>query len=374
MFVAGDPSGDMHASHVIHSLRQHDAAIECYGVGGRSMAAAGLRQILPFEPFNCMGFVEVVRSLPFLWRAKQRLVRHMRQERPAALVLVDYASFNIPLMKAASALHIPVVWYIAPKVWAWKEKRASILGCHATTVATIFPFEVKCFEGYPAKSVFVGNPLVEELARNGANTQRSFPRAKPKAYFKLAIIPGSRRQEVRSMLGPMLDACNELRRSCPQMRAVVSRCPWLPGELYERCRTMGGVDLFEGSLHQLLAGADLALVTSGTATLETALRGVPHVIAYRTSGISYNIYRSLIKVPFIGLPNIVAGERIVPECIQDEVIGTTLANQLKKFVDNRAHYMHTVRRLELLRDELGSKRPSEEVARLVIEAMSDVER
>jgi len=367
MFVAGDPSGDVHASHVIRSLREKEPDTECYGVGGQNMVAAGLSQLVPFEPFNCMGFLEVFKSLPFLLKAKHLLLKRMKQDRPAAVVLVDYASFNIPLLKAARRLGLPVVWYIAPKVWAWKEKRAAVIGNHASAIATIFPFEVKCFEAFPARTEFVGNPLVEDLNHKGRTAPPLPSNDKPGAYFRMAIVPGSRRQEVNNMLGPMLDAYLEARRSYRQMRAVVSRCPWLPDRLYEQCRNMGGVDLFEGPLDELFSGTDLALVTSGTATLEAALRGIPHVIAYRTSTVSYRIYRSLIKVPFIGLPNIVAGRALLPECIQDQANADTISKEIRRFINDRAYYMSTRQQLVALREELGSKRPSQEVARLVSE-------
>ncbi len=371
MFVAGDPSGDIHASKVVARLRALRPEMTCFGIGGPAMTAAGLDAVLPFEQFTCMGFVEVLKSLPLLLRAKRMLVQQMRVRKPKAVVLVDYAGFNIPIMRAAHRLGIPVVYYIAPKVWAWKQRRAAILGRYASVIATIFPFEVDWFRHDKAKAIFVGNPLVEDLDahEDGGPTEYSTP--KPASFFRLAIVPGSRPQEIRTMLAPMIGAYMLLRRSYRQMRADVSRCAWLPEQLYDQARRSSGVELFDGSLDELLARADVALVTSGTATLETALRGVPHVIAYRTSFISYHIYKRLVKTPFIGLPNIVAGEQIVPECIQERAVPAFLAGELERFIGNRDRYRETVERLRTLRGDLGSKRPSEEVPRLVLEAAGE---
>ncbi len=367
MFVAGDPSGDMHASHVVRQLRNRCPDCHCVGVGGAHMCQAGLEPLLPFEPFTCMGFAEVLRSLPFLLRARRSLVADMRTHRPDALVLVDYAGFNIPLMKTAHRMQIPVVWYIAPKVWAWKPKRAEVLRRHATAIACIFPFETSLYEGGTARVEFVGNPLVEALDES-RNIREDLLAPKPATFHRIAVVPGSRRQEVRTMLKPMLDAYMLLRRSYRQLRVVVSRVSWLPPELYEVATQMPGVEIAEGPLDEVMEEADVALVTSGTATLETALRGIPHVIAYRTSAISYRIFRMLVRIPYIGLPNIVAGESLLPECIQDSVTGLKLAGELDRFLSSRDNYRVAVEKLVSLRNMLGSRRPSEEVTRLVLES------
>lgn len=367
LFIAGDPSGDVHAAHVVRRLREMDGETECFGVGGPAMVAAGLEQVLPFEPFNCMGFLEVVRSLPFIFRAKGVLTRLMKQRKPSVVVLVDYAGFNIPMMKVARGLGIPVVWYIAPKVWAWKEHRAEVLGTHATAIATIFPFEVDLFKDYPARVEFVGNPLVEALDETSPEPE-PLEVAKPQTFYRLAIVPGSRRQEVKSMLPPMIAAYLLLRRSYRQMRAYVSTVDWLPDKVYAQTLESPGVETFDGPLNELLEQSDAALVTSGTATLETALRGIPHVIGYKTSDLSYRIFRSQIKTPYIGLPNIIANESIVPECIQDEATGPGMAAALEQIIGKREPREEATERLRALRGELGSLRPSEEVARMICEA------
>jgi lipid-A-disaccharide synthase len=366
MFVAGEPSGDNHASQVIRCLREREPACQCVGVGGPAMNEAGLQSLVPFEPFMCMGFVEVVRSLPFLVRARGQLVADMERNKPDALVLVDYASFNMRLLADANRLGVPVVWYIAPKVWAWKPHRTEILRSQASAIACIFPFEQSLFEGGRARVTFVGNPLVEALEAT-KDIRPDLLAPKPATFHRIALLPGSRRQEVKAMLKPMLDAYLLLRRSYRQLRVVVSRVKWLPDALYEQARQIGGVDIVDEPLGALLQNVDVALVTSGTATLETALRGIPHVIAYKTSALSYRIYRSLVHIDHIGLPNIVAGEKVLPECIQDKVTGLVLATELDTFLSSRDAYQATVRKLLSLRETLGSRKPSEEVARLIVE-------
>jgi lipid-A-disaccharide synthase len=367
MFIAGDPSGDIHASHVVRRLREERPALDLYGIGGPAMASAGLTQLMPFEPFACMGVWEVLRQLPFFLAARRTLTRALAERRPDALVLVDYAGFNIPMMKAAHRLGIPVVWYIAPKVWAWKRRRAAVLGRHCAAIATIFPFEKSYFDGFGARVAFVGNPLMESLASDSRPPRPQYAVPKPGVFFKIALVPGSRRQELEQTLLPMIAAFNILRRNFRQIRATVSCVPWLPKALYADQAEASGVDLFDGPLPELLAGSDLALVTSGTATLETALCGVPHVIVYKTSALTYRLFKLFVKVPFIGLPNIVAGSQVVPELMQDEMQPVKMAAELERYIADRAYYQQTQTRLTALSEELGSRKPSEEVARMVLE-------
>jgi lipid-A-disaccharide synthase len=361
MFIAGDPSGDAHAAAVVRCLKRRCPAASVYGVGGPAMAAAGLAQTMPFEPFNRMGYAEVIRGLPFFLGAKKKLIRMMKDRPPDALVCVDYSGFNMPMMKAARRLGIPVVWYIAPMVWAWKRKRAETLGKHASHIAVIFPFEEQYFAPYPAPVTFVGNPVAESLPPPDISSRKS-PQAND---FRIALVPGSRSQEIKNMLGTMVGAAKMLKDKYPGIKITVSRFRGLPESLF------AGVpfDLFAGPLPELLEKSDLALITSGTATLETALRGVPMAITYRTSPVSYSIYRIFVKIRLYGLPNIIAGSRIVPECIQNDATPQNLFAEAERFLSSPPYYEETARKLSALRAALGEKKPSEEVADIIYSYM-----
>jgi lipid-A-disaccharide synthase len=325
------------------------------------MAAAGLAQTMPFEPFNRMGYAEVVRGLPFFLGAKKKLIRMMKDRPPDALVCVDYSGFNMPMMKAARRLGVPVVWYIAPMVWAWKRKRAETLGKHASHIALIFPFEEQYFAHYPAPATFVGNPLAESLPPLDISSRKP-PRPDD---FRIAVVPGSRPQEIKNMLGMMIDAAKMLKDKYPGIKITVSRFSGLPESLFANVP----FDHFDGPLPELLGKSDLALITSGTATLETALRGVPMVITYRTSPVSYSIYRIFVKIRLYGLPNIIAGSRIVPECIQNDATPQNLFDEAERFLSTPSYYEETARKLSALRAALGAargeKKPSEEVADII---------
>jgi lipid-A-disaccharide synthase len=364
MFIAGDPSGDGHTAPVIERLRADLPEASMWGIGGPAMETAGFTPVMPFAPFNRMGFAEVAAHIGFFLAARRSLIDIMKQRRPDALVCVDYPGFNIPLMKASHKLGIPVVWYIAPMVWAWKQDRAAVLGAHAAHIAVIFPFEAPYFSPYRAPVSFVGNPTVEAMTREGAfaGKRENHPGARD---FRIAIVPGSRRQEIEHMLPRMLGALSILRQRFPGLQATVSACPGLPASLYKKAIGGAPVEVFEGPLREMLGRADIALVTSGTATLETALLGVPHVIAYHTSCITYVLMRRLVKAPFIGLPNIIAGKALVPECLQERAEPEHLAAAVSRFIESPQDYDRTAGALVALRDMLGEKKPSVEVSAII---------
>lgn len=363
MFIAGDPSGDHHASAVVSRLLEINPEYRCYGIGGPAMCSAGFEALMPFEPFNRMGFTEVISHLSFFLGAKRKLIDVMRKRRPDCLVCVDYSGFNIPMMKAARALGIPVVWYIAPMVWAWKRKRAAILGRYATHICCIFPFEVPFFTPYSDSVSFVGNPLVEELdakEKHRSPDEIAFPREPV-----LALVPGSRAQEISRMLPPMAGAYKLLKAKYPLCRGYVSRYGTHSEEVFRKACEGTDLVLHTGPLGDLLSMADLAVVTSGTATLETALMGIPHVIAYRTSAVTYALFRRFLTISHIGLPNIVAEESVAPECIQQYVTELELSRFLERFLSDEYYYRMTAGKLLKTRELLGSKKPSSEVARIV---------
>ncbi|MBN1306534.1 MAG: lipid-A-disaccharide synthase [Chitinispirillaceae bacterium] len=359
MFIAGDPSGDRHSAAVIKNLQNENPSCRCIGIGGPAMKGAGFTSLLPFEPFNRMGFIEVIAHLPFFLKAQTKLVHCLGNEKPDCLVCVDYSGFNIPIMKTARKMGIPVVWYIAPMVWAWKKHRATILARYASHICCIFPFEVPFFLPYTDRVSFVGNPLAEDRP-----CMRFFKYRVPDNPL-LAIIPGSRPQEVTRILQPMVGAYKLLKTTYPALRATVSRYASLPEDLFIKTCKGTDIEIHNGSLSDLLLKTDIALVTSGTATLETALMGIPHVIVYKTSPITYTIFKHFATISSIGLPNIIAGETVAPECIQRYVTEKELAERVIRFLSDESLYRKTAERLLQISDLLGAEKPSHAVADII---------
>ena len=365
MFIAGEPSGDAHAAAVVAAVKERRPSADVWGVGGPNMRSAGFDSVLPFAEFNRMGYLEVLSRLPFFLGAKKKLLKMMSgARRPDVLVCVDYSGFNIPMMKEARGMGIPVVWYIAPMVWAWKRKRAATLGALASHIAVIFPFETRYFSPYAAPATFVGNPLTESLPRIGA--AKKFPGVNG---LRVAIAPGSRPQEIKHMLNAMIDAALMLKAKFPTVKIAVSRFAGFGKGPFRRAED-AGFEIFDGPLSTLLQRSDLALVTSGTATLETALMGVPMVIAYRTSRISYAVYKKFVTIDDIGLPNIIAGKRIVPECVQNDANPKKIYCEAERLISMPQRWEETAANLSALRARLGEKKPSKELADIIFSFLS----
>lgn len=356
MFIAGDVSGDIHASPVVRQFLQDYPGAQIWGIGGPRMQEQSFDAIMPFQPFNKMGFVEVLRNLPFFLNARKKLRSEMAKRKPDCLVCVDYPGLNMLMMKDAHKLGIPVIWYIAPMVWAWKQKRAVTLAQYASHIACIFPFEVKYFSAFTSQVSFVGNPLIEAIEND------EFTKQEQNGKLHLAIVPGSRWQEVKKTLIPMVQTFQLLKNKFPELQGSISHCADLPLSFYEDVSRNTGLKIVKEPLRALLSRSDLALVTSGTATLEAALLGVPMVSVYKTSWLNYSIFKHVLKIPYISLPNIIAGERVIAECIQNDMTPSVMAKELSDIICNEKKNSFMKSRLGEIKRILGSKKPSTELS------------
>lgn len=330
---AGEASGDIHAAELIKQLRKADKEARFTFLGGDLMStAAGTSPLIHYRDMAFMGFCEVIRHLDKVLRNLRVARRSVATERPDAVILVDYPSFNLKLAKEAVKHDIPVFYYISPKVWAWKEGRVRKIKRYVRRMLSILPFEVAYYRDRHGYDIdYVGNPTVKEVDEKLASlTSPEAFRARHKLHADrpiLALVPGSRVGEIRNNLPVMA----EVARRHPDMLPVVAGAPAIDAEIYRRHCDFAVVD---NDTFELMAHAQGALVTSGTATLEAALIGVPQVVCYRANGsrISYNIFKRILKIPFVSLPNLIAGKAVVAEqlvhlCTPDAV-DTELAKVL----------------------------------------------
>jgi lipid-A-disaccharide synthase len=350
MFVAGETSGDHHAAAVIQALGSRAG---CFGLGGPAMAEAGLRLDMDLAGRSVIGFVEVLRHIFYFRRAFALARRLLVEEKPDLLVLVDYPGFNLRLAAIAKALDVPVVYYISPQVWAWKRGRVKTMARTLRKMLVVFPFEKPIYEQGGLDCVLVGHPLLDAIPK--ALLGRRLEDRRPAARLKLrapfawkgpakvvGLLPGSREQEVAWLLGVMLRSAVLLAKARPGLRFVVVKPAAAPAQWYEeveKARAQGlRVELFEGKsqaeAYTARAGFDAALVASGTATLETALLGTPFCILYRLNALTYAIGRRLVKIHSIGLANVVAGRRVVPEFLQEGLKPAAIAGALGGLLDD----------------------------------------
>ena len=312
LISAGEASGDLHGARLLDALKRRRPDLSAFGMGGERLERSGLERIVQSESLSVVGVLEVVEKLPALWRALGRMRTAARRSRPDAAILIDFPDFNGILARKLHRDGTPIVYYVSPQVWAWRPGRARTIARMARRIVTLFPFEAEIYRSLGADAVCAGHPLVDDV-REALENEPPSPRNERQ---RLVLLPGSRVAEVRRHWKPMLVAAKALARRFDLEVAAV-RAPGLPETLFAGAAELG-IAVVEVGGHALIASADLAFVASGTATLETALCGTPMIVVYRTSAASYAIGKRLIRVRWISLVNIVAGEAIVPELIQEQ--------------------------------------------------------
>lgn len=332
LISAGEASGDIHAAAVTAALKQIDSSVEVFGMGGDALRAAGGEVLFDIKDHGVMGFVEVIKKLPDLFKLRSDFARVMDERQPDCLVVVDYPGFNMKLAKVAHDKGIPVVSYIAPSAWAWNKGRAKNVAKIVDKVACIFPFEYDVYKEAGAPVEFVGHPLLDIVKPAWERTEAEAWVGKHPGHPLVLLMPGSRLMEIEKMLPNLLAGAKLLKKQLPEVQFAMPRAGTIPLELLQSKIKASGLEIkiTEGHNYDLFSVADLALATSGTVTLEAALCGLPSIIVYRTSALNAFIARRVINIPNIGLPNIVAGRQILPELLQEDF---TPANVAKTAVE-----------------------------------------
>ena len=328
LISAGEASGDIHAAAVTAALKRIDGSTEVFGMGGDELRAAGGEVLFDIKDHGVMGFVEVIKKLPDLFKLRSDFAKVMDERKPDCLVVVDYPGFNMKLAKLAHDKGIPVVSYIAPSAWAWNKGRAKNVAKIVDKVACIFPFEYDVYKEAGAPVEFVGHPLLDIVHPSMERAEAEAWAGKEAGRPLVLLMPGSRLMEIEKMLPNLLEGAKLLQKQLPQVQFAMPRAGTIPLELLQSKIKASGLDIkiTEGHNYDLFSVADLALATSGTVTLEAALCGLPSVIVYRTSALNAFIARMVINIPNIGLPNIVAGRQILPELLQEDFTPAKVAS------------------------------------------------
>ena len=369
---AGEASGDIHAGAITAALKAIDSNIEVFGMGGDLLRAAGGEVIFDIKDHSVMGFVEVVKKLPDIIKLKKAFVKLMRERKPDIFVTIDYPDFNMRLAKKAHKMGIPVLSFIPPSAWVWRKGRAKDVAGFADKVACIFPFEYDVYKEAGANAEFVGHPLVD-IVKPSMSREEAEAWAGKEAGKKLVLLmPGSRFMEIEKTLPILLDAAKLLQSKMPEVQFVLPRAGTIPMELLQSKIKASGleVNVTEGHNYDLFSIADLALATSGTVTLEAALCDLGSVIVYKASPISFFIAKLVVKIPNIGLPNIVAGRQILPELLQDNFTPEIVAREAYALLESeRNKKMHED--LAYVRERLGAPGAVKRVAQLILKTAED---
>ena len=374
LIIAGEISGDMHGANLVAELRRQDPDVECYGIGGEHMRAAGVDTLYDVRDMAVMGFVEVVRHYGFFKRVFQEMTDLVRMRKPDLVVLIDYPGFNLRFAKVVRQLKVRVVYYICPQVWAWHRSRIGLMAQLVKRLIVIFPFEKDVFAETSLKVDFVGHPLVDEIWKELAAPEPALPWKGPS---RVALLPGSRRQEVERILPTMMSAAALLEKRKPGTSFILAAPSEEIADLIRRM--LDGLtvkpwvcEIVVGQTRQVLRQARAAIVASGTATVETALLGCPMIVVYKAAALTYFFGRLLVKIPHIGMVNVVARRLVCPEFIQGNATPSALAAALEPLLDDTPERKEMLEGLREVSALLGEGGASARAAALVLQELESV--
>ncbi len=366
MVIAGEASGDLHGAGLVRELKKREPGIEVFGIGGERMKEAGMELVYHADELAFMGFVEVIKHLPLIRSVKRTLEQLLVLKRPDVVVLIDYPGFNLNFAKSVKARAIPILYYISPQVWAWHRSRVKTMKRLIERMMVVFPFEVPIYESEGVPVEFVGHPLLEVLEPKSSDAEFRRQHGFDPGKKILALLPGSRLQEIKTIFPAMLGSGKRIARQY-DMELAVGVASNLPPTLFTERYDIRGVKLVRGATYDLMRSAHFALVTSGTATLETACFGTPMCILYKTSWPTYLIGRLLVQLRMIGLANIVAGKKVVPEFVQHEMRVEDITREASRLLGDPQALDAMRQALSGIKASLGTAGASERVASRVLE-------
>jgi lipid-A-disaccharide synthase len=370
MIVAGEASGDQHGAKLVAEMRRSNPNIFFCGIGGKALASAGVRILVDTAVLTVVGITEVIAKLPVVYRSLAVAKKLLQSLKPDLLILIDFPDFNLRVASTARKLGIPVLYYISPQIWAWRRGRVKKIGQLVSHMAVILPFETDFYSVHGIPVTFVGHPLLDHTSGNGEEGDTAEDSAEGTL---IGLLPGSREVEINRLLPVMLDAAERMHKQDSKLKFTVSVAPTVERKLLEamlRGRvTNGSISFSEEPVERLFARCRLIVAASGTVTLQAAIAGTPMVIIYKVSPISYWLGRALIRVDHIGLINLIAGRRLVPELIQDQATAANITDQVFSLLVDTERLAQLKKDLLTAGQLLGGPGASQRVAQIALGLM-----
>ena len=359
--IAGEASGDLHASNLIKEMRKKDEQAKIRAWGGDLMEAQGAEIIKHYRELAFMGFAEVILNLPTILSNISKCKKDILEYKPDVLILVDYPGFNLRIAEWAHKLGIKVAYYISPQIWAWKKNRVFKIKKFVSEMIVILPFEKEFYAKYDYPVSYVGHPLLDALPETSQSHGDFIEEHQLNEKPIIALLPGSREQEIKKMLGIMLEQVDLF----PNYQFVIAAAPSIDDSFYAQIAGDKQMKIIKDRTHQLLQNSHAALVTSGTATLETALIGVPEVVCYKGNRISYEIAKRIVDIKYISLVNLIMDKEVVSELIQDKLTTENIQNELTKILEGSTREQ-ILKEYSELKDKLGSGGASKRAAEIIM--------
>lgn len=365
MLVVGEASGDVHGARLVNALHRRDGKLKIFGVAGEQLQQTNIEVLFNVSKLTGMGLVELAGNVKNIWQAYQILRGALKQRRPDLLILIDFPDFNLRLARIAKSLRIPVLYYVSPQIWAWRRGRVRQIAKSVDQMAVVFPFEVDFYRRHGVNVTFVGHPLLETVsaAQSREAVLRRFGLDPSKRT--IALLPGSRHGEVSRHLPTMLAAAKEMQTK-DNVQFLLLRASTI--DVVDLRKMIAGetIPIIEQDRYEAVGAADMVWTASGTATLETALLSRPMVIVYRMSWLTYFIARLLVRVEHIGMVNLIAGKRLVPELVQGDFNPPRLIAESRRLLNDDRGRSAVVEELTRLRERLGSPGAADRVAELAL--------
>ena len=371
MLVVGEASGDVHGAHLVAALQRKNPRLKFYGVAGEQLQRTGFEPLYSVAQLSGMGLVELAGNLQNLWRGYRLLSDALRKRRPGLLILIDFPEFNLRLARLAKSLGVPVLYYISPQIWAWRQGRVRQIARWVDHMAVVFPFEEQFYARQGVKVSFVGHPLLETVTAKQDRETMLAKMGLDAATPSIALLPGSRRGEIKYHVPLMRQAAAQLSAQRKLQFFCVRASTIALDELAAGLRHPDlHIPIIDGDRYDAINAADLVWAASGTVTLETALLGKPMIVIYRLSWLTYYLARLLVRVQHIAMVNLVAGEGLVPELIQSEANPARLAAESRTFLDDPVMRTNLAGKLVDLRTRLGKPGAAERVADIALEMLT----
>jgi len=373
LIVAGEASGDLHGAALVEELLKQKSSIQAVGIGGDKMIAAGVNTLFHIKDMAFLGVIEVFKHLPFIFKVEREIIQLVKKEKIKLAVLIDYPGFNLRIAKKLKDLGLKIVYYISPQIWAWRKGRIKKIRERVDKMLVVFPFEEEMYKNGNVPVDYIGHPLVERIeGYNFLSKSELFNNLGLEEEKEiLLVLPGSRKHEIEKLLPELTKAAEKLSKNL-NMQTIIACADNLEESYLKRFIRNSSIKIVKGNTYNLLKHSKFGIIKSGTSTLETAIFLLPFVAVYSTSKFTYWLAKRLVKVNNIAMPNIIAGNEVVKEFIQDDVNAEAISNYCEKLMNENDMMNELVENLRLVRNKLGGSGASKNAAKIILHELNEV--